>query len=458
MSIVQRKQNKNQLDYPDQKDGISRSTQIVNVDASHWDWRQFWYIYLTVFGYSLGINMFMQSLPFLLKDIGASEVEYSYVMSAGSLASMLGSFGAGVFIDRFGSKITCIISYVACIVGYLSSFSASSPYMLYLSRVSVLFQQAVIASRTFVAIETESDINSLSYISVAYGIGAALGPILSGYIIRFNSVQTVGMACIGVNVLCLLIVTVTMNSGDGGDFKNRKPAASRRVLRRVSTSSLFKTIGLHDIIVLCSIVRLRSLLATKALITFASSALHTQLSYTLINQYNFESQSVGFVYTLLGCVMVIVQLAVGPLLTRLGIKQSTAMKLSTMFICSASLLYFLATSYMLYVLSVMLFTAGVTAFVSLGNSLLTRAVNDNQRQKSNVADAKELQGTIIGLDMGCVNLVRVVAPLMIARVNYAAVIPLLCSALASISLLNESIRSEQRQQIQNNNNSYVRFD
>lgn len=83
--------------------------------------------------------MFMQSLPFLLKDIGASEVEYSYVMSAGSLASMLGSFGAGVFIDRFGSKITCIISYVACIVGYLSSFSASSPYMLYLSRVSVLF-------------------------------------------------------------------------------------------------------------------------------------------------------------------------------------------------------------------------------------------------------------------------------------------------------------------------------
>lgn len=83
------------------------------------------------------------------------------------------------------------------------------------------------------------------------------------------------MACIGVNVLCLLIVTVTMNSGDGGDSKNRKPTASRRVLRRVSTSSLFKTIGLHDIIVLCSIVRLRSLLATKALITFASSALHT---------------------------------------------------------------------------------------------------------------------------------------------------------------------------------------
>lgn len=55
------------------------------------------------------------------------------------------------------------------------------------------------------------------------------------------------------------------------------------------------------------------------------------------------------------------------------------MKMSTMFICAASLLYFLATSYMLYVLSVMLFTAGVTAFVSLGNSLLTRAVNDNQR-------------------------------------------------------------------------------
>lgn len=44
--------------------------------------------------------------------------------------------------------------------------------------------------------------------------------------------------------------------------------------------------------------------------------------------------------------------------------------------------------------------------------------------------------------MGCVNLVRVVAPLMIARVNYAAVIPLLCSALASIPLLNESIQSE----------------
>jgi MFS family permease len=105
-------------------------------------------------------------------------------MGLNSFTQMVGAFFGGPLIDCYGARSAAILSYVAAGGSFLLAYYANSPFQLIASRLPNLFQQAILASRTFVSTRSNSDPRLLSYISLAYGFGSMLGPALASLIVR----------------------------------------------------------------------------------------------------------------------------------------------------------------------------------------------------------------------------------------------------------------------------------
>jgi len=187
--------------------------------------RSFWLI--TFYHVLLGICMMMIAthvIPYAT-DIGFSAVAASLIISLMGGAHFVGSVLAGIISDRIGRKKTVVACAVLLAVTVFSLIWARELWMLYLFALIYGFVGGGIATSGTVLIgDTMGMFNAgkiLGALEIGWGIGAALGPIIGGYIfdVTGSYILAFGIAALSMCIAAVLLYRIRPEVGRVGNFK-----------------------------------------------------------------------------------------------------------------------------------------------------------------------------------------------------------------------------------------------
>lgn len=171
-------------------------------------------VYLNVFLYAVCFQMQSPAQLQLVKTLVAGEEatqQFAWVKSVNGVAQLFGSLLSGYLVDKAGVRGVFMLSFFASAAIYACYAMADDIWWLYVAQVPAIFQHAVLAARTFVALQVPSDQQTahFGYISVSYGLGFVIGPAVGGYLSSAASLSVApAIATVGslVSMISLLLV------------------------------------------------------------------------------------------------------------------------------------------------------------------------------------------------------------------------------------------------------------
>ena len=187
--------------------------------------RSFWFI--TFYHVLLGICMMMIAthvIPYAT-DIGFSAVAASLIISLMGGAHFAGNVLAGIISDRIGRKKTVVACAVLLAVTLFSLIWARELWMLYLFALIYGFVGGgIVTSGTALIGDTMGMLNIgkiLGALEIGWGIGAALGPIIGGYIfdVTGSYILAFGIAALSMCIGAVLLYCIRPEVGRVGNFK-----------------------------------------------------------------------------------------------------------------------------------------------------------------------------------------------------------------------------------------------
>ncbi|MFC1984630.1 MFS transporter [Chloroflexota bacterium] len=187
--------------------------------------RSFWLI--TFFHVLSGICMMMivtHVVPYAT-DIGFSAAEASLIISLMGGALFVGNVLVGIISDRIGSRKAAVACAALLAVTVLSLIWAKELWMLYLFALIYGFANGGInVSGTTLIGDTMGMLNTgkiLGALWVGFGIGAALGPIIGGYIfdVTRSYVLAFSIAALSMCIVAVLLYLVRSEVGRVGNCK-----------------------------------------------------------------------------------------------------------------------------------------------------------------------------------------------------------------------------------------------
>jgi MFS family permease len=374
-----------------------------------------------VFLYAIAYQMQAPLLPFLIEKLSSSVSEqFAYLQSMFSLVQLIGGIVSGPLMDVFGSKMLIIVSNIASLLCYVSTVTAASDgfsgnkiAMLYLSRVFTVLQHGVLGTRGMLTeqsylffkghdekgrkglkaeyekiVEEKIRAKLLGYVMLAYGIGAAVGPMMGAYLAKhFEILGTTWIAC-GISLFSIVMCWMGLpNSQQDRIAAVDKKNTSSSVAGGVH-SKYFRVLGLS---------RVRELILCKSLIALVSRIVQSIIPIIIVDLFHGNAQDLGFVMSYSGTVMALIQgLLIAPITNRFSsqlITFSSCMILSVMFV----LFSYISNISQLYVI----------VFPMLLSSSLFATVNTAQLSS---AVQKEDIGTVLALDMSLGSAIGIFAP------------------------------------------------
>jgi MFS family permease len=151
----------------------------------------------TAFIDMLGVLMIFPLLPFYVKSLGGSGIDFlgfhfgigiiaGFIIASFTLAQLLSAPLWGRFSDRVGRRPTLLIALTASAIAYLIFGFADSLFVLFLSRIvqgagggTVGVIQAYVADST----APEDRARALGWLSATTNLGVTLGPVLGSFAI-----------------------------------------------------------------------------------------------------------------------------------------------------------------------------------------------------------------------------------------------------------------------------------
>ncbi len=259
-------------------------------------------VYLTVFIDLLGFGIILPLLPFYAQQFGATGIWVGVLMTAYSAAQFLGAPIIGRLSDRYGRRPLLLVTLAGSAVSMTIAGSAGSLVVLLAARLCAgLFGGSIAAAQAYIADVTTSEERSkyMGILGATIGLGFVFGPALGGTLSRygFGTAAYVAAGLAAVNFVWALVKLPESRAGTGprGHF-------SLRVI-----ASGFAAPSVRPI-----------LLATFG-VTFAFVAMETTYALLSAARFGLDSRQLGYVFTFLGVVVVIVQGGlVGRLARRLG--------------------------------------------------------------------------------------------------------------------------------------------
>ena len=135
------------------------------------------------------MTIILPLLPFYALHFGASDTQVGLLISTYALCQLVAGPMLGNWSDRIGRKPLLIVSQLGTFIGFLILASATSLWVVYLSRVidgitagNLSLAQAYIADVT----EPENRAKSFGLIGIAFGVGFLVGPAISGYLSQYS--------------------------------------------------------------------------------------------------------------------------------------------------------------------------------------------------------------------------------------------------------------------------------
>ena len=146
-------------------------------------------LFLTVFIHLLGFGIIIPLLPYYAQTYGASGVTVGLLSTSFSMMQFLFTPLWGRLSDRIGRRPVLIVSLVVTGLSYVVFATASSLWLLFVSRMLAGAAGAVLSTaQAYVADTTtpEERTKGMGLIGAAFGMGFIFGPAMGGVLSRWG--------------------------------------------------------------------------------------------------------------------------------------------------------------------------------------------------------------------------------------------------------------------------------
>jgi len=262
-------------------------------------------LFLTVFIDLLGFGIVVPMLAFCAKQYGASGAVLGMILGSFSLMQFFFSSVWGRLSDRIGRRPVIMISLAGNILGFCVFAFASNVPMLFVSRILCGIAAASVSTAQAYIADTTDDTGrsaGMALIGMAFGLGIVLGPpiggILSGYFSSPNLLP--GAVAAGLSVIAFIMAAFALPES------NPRSAQPGRwtLLDHESWTIFFRMRGL----------RLAG--GSLAALMFTMASLAPILVLVGRDRFALTARQVGYLFGLMGLVVVVLQASVTGRLTR----------------------------------------------------------------------------------------------------------------------------------------------
>jgi MFS family permease len=265
-------------------------------------------LFLTVFIDLLGFGIVVPMLAFCAKQYGASGAVLGMILGSFSLMQFLFSSVWGRLSDRIGRRPVIMASLFGNIVGFCVFAVASNVPMLFASRILCGIAAASVSTAQAYIADSTDDANrssGMALIGMAFGLGIVLGPPIGGILSGWGTFASSPNVLPGAVAAGLSAIAFTMAAVALPESNPRRAQAGRfSLLDNESWRLFFRMRGL----------RLAG--ASLAALMFTLASLAPILVLVGRDRFALTAREVGYLFGLMGLVVVALQASVTGRLTR----------------------------------------------------------------------------------------------------------------------------------------------
>ena len=354
-------------------------------------------IFLIVLVDVLSLTIMIPLLPFYSQAFGASEVTVGLLFSVFSLCQLVSGPILGNLSDRFGRRPLLLISQAGMLASLLTLAFASSLWMLFLGRIISGFTAGNLTiAQAYITDHTRPDQRTRAFgvIGIAFGIGFAIGPAISGVLAQpppdathqqiIDAMSRPLFLAAGLSALSIL-TTATL-------LRHEKPPGAELDQRR-----RLGILEWRGYVAFFRRPRLANLLLQFFLFSIAFSVFITGFALYAEDRFHYGPRQVGYVYAYAGILGIVIQ---GGLLRQLSKRYGDAALVIFGFTASAVGYVVLG---LVGTVSMLLVAITITSF---GHGFIRPALT---ARVTHVVERHE-QGVVLGLTQSLQSLAAVFAP------------------------------------------------
>lgn len=322
--------------------------------------RQLWVLMMMVFVDMMGALIIMPLLPYYAENFQGDGVAIGLLTSVFAAAQMFSALIWGWLSDRYGRRPILLASLIASAIAYVFFGLSVGLWMLFVSRIlqgvgagTIGVVQAYVADSVGVSERS----GALGWTTAAASAGVTIGPLI-GSALSPLGYEAPGLFAAG---LCLLnfifawhLLPESSTRREPGEANDREPlwrSTSRVIVRPANPVS--------------------SLIWIYTLAMTGFMALNAMMALYLFQRFGITDQQIGFFYTLLGAVSVIMRAVVmRPIVDRIG--EPRAMRVGALCMAVGLLLLPLASKTWIFLLLMPLVPIGTALLFPVSTSLLSQ--------------------------------------------------------------------------------------
>lgn len=337
----------------------------------------------TVFLDILGFGIILPHLPLIAQDYGATGAWLGAILTAYSLAQFVGAPVLGRISDRLGRRPIIIGSLIGSALSFTVFGFATNLWMLLASRtVAGLFGGSIAAAQAAVADISSREERSkyMGMVGASIGLGFVFGPAL-GAAMGASGHALPSFIAAGLALLNAVIAAIKM--------PETKPQTGASAPQHGQVLSFFREFARSPS---------KPILASILILMGAFVAMESTFGLIAKQRFDWQARELGWVFTYIGVIVVIVQGGVvGQLAKRVSDRSIAIIGAAAMSLGLILLPFQLHTKALLVALGVL----------SFGQALVSPSLN-SLLSKSTSADR---QGSVLGLGQSAGAIARALFPL-----------------------------------------------
>jgi len=344
-------------------------------------------LFLTVFIHLLGFGIIIPLLPYYAQTYGASGVTVGLLSTSFSMMQFLFTPLWGRLSDRIGRRPVLIVSLVVTGLSYVVFATASSLWLLFVSRMLAGAAGAVLSTaQAYVADTTtpEERTKGMGLIGAAFGMGFIFGPAIGGILSHW------GFAVPAYTAAALAAIAAVFAFFRLRESLPREVRVERREGQRPAGVTLFGALRRP---------RIGPVLVTFFVGTLCFAGMEAVLALYCQHTYGLGPNHIGYLLAYVGVVAATLQVGfVGALAKRFGerrLARTGIFLIGAGFIASG-----LAPPFALFVVAM----GAVAVGSGLSNPTLSGLVS--------IVTSPEEQGSILGFYQSLGSLARAVGPFL----------------------------------------------
>ena len=271
--------------------------------------KRLWVLMLTVFVDMIGFLIVLPLLPFYAERLGAEPIDVGALVSIFAAAQLASAPLWGRFSDRYGRRPMILGGLMISAVSYLLFESASTVWLLYLSR----FVQGMGAGTVGVVQAYLSDsvppadrAKALGWLTAATSAGVMIGPAIGSLAAAYGLIGPGYLAAI-LCVLNLLFAWKWLPESSSGE-PGKRQQAPKGATRRTMIEFLRHPKG-----------RVGALVWIYALGMMAFMAMNGVLALFLERRFGVNEKTIGWFFVYVGGISLVMRSVVlGPMVRRFG--------------------------------------------------------------------------------------------------------------------------------------------